>query len=61
VIFAMLLAVLLLTFVLFLIAGPLEAMIGETAMTLITGVMGILLMALAAEFVVQGLRDSLFR
>ena len=61
VIFAMLLVVLLLTFVLFLIAGPLEAMIGGTAMTLITGVMGILLMALAAEFVVQGLRGSLFR
>ena len=61
VVFGMLLLVLLLTLGLFLVAGAVEARLRGTPMTLITGVMGIILMALAAQFVVHGLRESLFR
>lgn len=60
VIFVALLAVLALTYLSFLLSGTMAAIMGDSAMTLISRVMGILLMALAAEFVVQGLRESLF-
>ena len=59
VIYAMLLAVLLSTLLLFLAAGAIAKVIGDAAMSLISRVMGILLMALAAEFVVQGVREAL--
>ena len=59
--FVALLAVLLVTLLLFLAAGQIAAVVGDAAMTLTSRVMGILLMALAAEFVVQGLRDSLLK
>ena len=59
VIYAMLLAVLLATLLLFLAAGRIAAAVGQSAMTVISRVMG--LMALAAEFVVQGIGDSLLR
>jgi multiple antibiotic resistance protein len=61
VIYAMLLVVLLATLLLFLVAGTVAKALGDSAMTLISRVMGILLMALAAEFVVQGVRDGLLR
>jgi multiple antibiotic resistance protein len=59
VIYAMLLAVLLTTLAFFLAAGAIARTIGDAAMSLISRVMGILLMALAAEFVVQGVREAL--
>jgi multiple antibiotic resistance protein len=49
------------TLLLFLAAAQIAAVIGDAAMTLTSRVMGILLMALAAEFVVQGIRDSLLK
>ncbi len=58
-IYAMLLTVLLSTLVLFVAAGAIAKAVGDAAMSLISRVMGILLMALAAEFVVQGVRDAL--
>jgi multiple antibiotic resistance protein len=59
VIFVALLAVLLLTYLLFIAATTFGTVIGESAMAVISRVMGVLLMALAAEFVVQGVRDGL--
>jgi multiple antibiotic resistance protein len=58
-IFLALLAVLLLTYVLFVVATTVGGVIGDSVMTVSSRIMGILLMALAAEFVVQGVRDSL--
>lgn len=61
VIFVALLAALFVTLLLFLAAGQIAALVGDAAMTLTSRVMGILLMALAAEFVVQGIRDGLLK
>jgi len=61
VIFVALLAALFVTLLLFLAAGQIAAVVGDAAMTLTSRVMGIVLMALAAEFVVQGIRDGLLK
>ena len=45
----------------FLAPGQIAVVVGDAAMMLTSRVMGILLMALAAEFVVQGIRDSLLK
>ena len=55
---AMLLAVLAITLVLLLLASPLERAIGATALGVMSRVAGILLAALAAEMILQGIGQS---
>ncbi len=55
---AALLAVLTLTFLLLLTAGRLHAFLGVTGQNVITRVVGILLAALAVQFVFDGVRES---
>lgn len=49
-------SVLALVLVLFLVAGPVRRMLGKTAVAVITRVLGLLLAALAVQFVVDGMR-----
>lgn len=58
VIFGALLAVLLLTLIALLTAGPLMRVIGQKGEAIITRLLGVLLAALAAQFVVDGLKAS---
>ncbi len=58
VIFAALLAVLLLTMAALLAAGPLMRVMGQKAEAVITRLLGVLLAALAAQFVIDGLKAS---
>lgn len=57
-ILAALLSVLLLTLVALLTAGPLMKLLGQQAEAVITRLLGVLLAALAAQFVIDGLRAS---
>ena len=57
-ILAALLAVLLLTLLALLTAGPLMKLLGSKAEAVITRLLGVLLAALAAQFVIDGLRAS---
>lgn len=57
-ILAALLAVLLLTLAALLTAGPLMKLLGAKAEAVITRLLGVLLAALAAQFVIDGLRAS---
>ncbi len=57
-ILAALLTVLLLTLVALLTAGPLMKLLGAKAEAVITRLLGVLLAALAAQFVIDGLRAS---
>jgi multiple antibiotic resistance protein len=50
--------VILVTLVCLLAAGPLMRMIGERIEAMITRVLGVILAALAAQFVVDGLKQS---
>ena len=58
VIFAALIAVLLLTMAALLAAGPLMRVMGQKAEAVITRLLGVLLAALAAQFVIDGLKAS---
>lgn len=58
VIFAALLSVLLLTMAALLAAGPLMRVMGQKAEAVITRLLGVLLAALAAQFVIDGLKAS---
>lgn len=51
-------AVLVITLVALLTAGPLMRLVGEKIEAVITRLLGVLLAALAAQFVVDGLKDS---
>lgn len=57
-ILAALVAVLVLTLVALLTAGPLMKLLGQKAEAVITRLLGVLLAALAAQFVIDGLRAS---
>ena len=57
-ILAALATVLLLTLVALLTAGPLMKLLGQSAEAVITRLLGVLLAALAAQFVIDGLRES---
>ncbi|MEO1600993.1 MAG: MarC family protein [Pseudomonadota bacterium] len=59
VVFAVMAAVLALQFVLFRLGGPIARVLGRTGSTVITRLMGMLLAALAVQFVLDGLRDAL--
>ena len=50
-------AVLALTFVMFLVGGLVERLLGHTGIVVLTRLFGILLAALAVQFVLNGLRD----
>lgn len=58
VIIAALLAVLLLTFICLLLAGKIQGLLGVTGMQVITRVMGVLLSALAVQFIFDGIKQS---
>ncbi|MBY6200590.1 MarC family protein [Maritalea mobilis] len=49
--------VLLAVFTLFLLAGRLERLLGETGINVVTRLLGMLLAALSVQFVIDGLRD----
>jgi multiple antibiotic resistance protein len=49
--------VVLLVFALFLLAAPIERLLGATGVKVITRLMGMLLAALSVQFVVDGMRD----
>jgi len=51
-------AVMLITFVTLLAAGPLMRLIGEKVEAMITRILGVILAALAAQFVIDGLKQS---
>lgn len=50
-------SVVLLVFLLFLLASPIEHILGKTGVVVATRLMGMLLAALSVQFVVDGLRD----
>ena len=49
--------VLLIAFALFLLAAPIERLLGPTGITVVTRLLGMLLAALSVQFVIDGLRD----
>jgi multiple antibiotic resistance protein len=59
-ILAALAAVLVLTLLSFLIAGPLIRLMGKSFTDVLTRVLGVLLATLAAQFVIDGIRGALF-
>jgi multiple antibiotic resistance protein len=58
IIIASLLAILLLTFVSLLLAGKIQQLLGVTGMHVITRIMGVLLSALAVQFIFDGIKQS---
>lgn len=56
-VYAMMIAVLGITFGLFMLATPLERLLGPTGINVVTRLLGMLLAALAVQFVMDGLRD----
>ena len=58
IVLAALLSVMLLTLLCLAMANPLQRLLGVTGMHVVTRVMGILLCALAVQFVLDGLRES---
>jgi len=54
---AVMAAVLLCVFVLFLLAAPLERLLGPTGINVVTRLLGMLLAALAIQFVIDGFHD----
>ena len=58
VVIASLMAILLLTFVSLLLAGKIQSLLGVTGMHVITRVMGVLLSALAMQFIFDGIKQS---
>jgi len=59
-IMAALTAVLLVTLLSFLIAGPLMKLMGKTFTNVLTRVLGVLLATLAAQFILDGIKGALF-
>ncbi|WP_131541796.1 MULTISPECIES: MarC family protein [Nioella] len=51
------LAVILVVFLLFLLAGPMEKMLGPVGINVVTRLLGMLLAALSVQFVIDGIRD----
>ena len=57
-VYAMMLAVIALAFLLFLAAGLIEHALGRTGITVVTRLLGMLLAALSVQFVIDGLKGS---
>ncbi|NNE58604.1 MAG: MarC family protein [Hellea sp.] len=55
-----LLAVLVITYISFLIAGPLFKLLGKSFTEVLTRILGVLLATLAAQFVLDGIQGTLF-
>ena len=51
------LAVILVVFLLFLLAGPMEKLLGPVGINVVTRLLGMLLAALSVQFVIDGIRD----
>lgn len=56
-IIGVMIAVVALVFAMFLLAGPIEKLLGATGVVVATRLMGMLLAALSVQFVVDGMRD----
>lgn len=59
-IIGVMIGVLILTYILFRLAGPFERLLGETGIKVITRLLGVILGALAVQFVLSGLADAGF-
>ena len=59
-VFAALISVLVLTAIALVAAGPLMRLLGDKVEAVITRLLGVLLSALAAQYVIDGLRGSFF-
>ena len=55
--FGVLSAVLLMVFVMFLVAIPLERLLGRVGVNVVTRILGMLLAAVAIQFILDGLRS----
>lgn len=60
IVIGVMMSVLLLTYILFRLAGPFERLIGDTGIKVITRLLGVILGALAVQFVLSGLADAGF-
>jgi len=54
---AVMISVVAVVFVFFLLAGPMERLLGDTGIKVVTRLLGMLLAALSVQFVLDGLRD----
>ena len=52
-------AVVVITFITFLAAGPIERLLGDTGINVVTRLLGMLLAALSVQFVIDGLKSAL--
>lgn len=52
-------AVVLITFITFLAAGPIERLLGDTGINVVTRLLGMLLAALSVQFVIDGLKSAM--
>ncbi len=52
-------AVVIITFLTFLAAGPIERLLGDTGINVVTRLLGMLLAALSVQFVIDGLKSAL--
>ena len=56
-VYLVMVAVVVVTFLLFLAAVPLEKLLGDTGINVVTRLLGMLLAALSVQFVIDGIRN----
>jgi len=59
-ILSVMMGVLLLSLILFLLSGRLEKMLGQTVSSIFSRLLGVLLAALASQYIIDGLRMAFF-
>ncbi|NKB26598.1 MAG: NAAT family transporter [Rhodobacteraceae bacterium] len=57
-VYLVMIAVLIITMLMFLAAGPLEKLLGDTGINVVTRLLGMLLAALSVQFVIDGVRQA---
>ena len=56
-IFGVMVAVVLIVFILFMLSGVLERLLGQTGINLVSRLLGMFLAALSVQFVIDGIKD----